>query len=155
VVSGRRHRILLVSSSGGTLLELLSLRPWWSRHDVTWAVVRAADTRSTLVDQRVVWIPDVSAHRLASVLPAVVLARRIVREVRPELVVSAGAGAAVPLFLVARACGVPSFWISTRNLLTVSGTSGQALARLATRVLLQQPSLWSTHRRGLVIGQLY
>jgi hypothetical protein len=29
----RRYRILLVTSSGGVLLDLLGLRAWWSRHD--------------------------------------------------------------------------------------------------------------------------
>lgn len=32
-MSTRRYRVLLVSSSGGVLLDLLALRPWWSRHD--------------------------------------------------------------------------------------------------------------------------
>jgi hypothetical protein len=37
-------RILLVSSSGGVLLDLLALEPWWSRYDAIWAAMRAADT---------------------------------------------------------------------------------------------------------------
>lgn len=46
-------RILLVSSSGGVLLDLLALGPWWSRHHAVWAVVKAANSVSALAGQRV------------------------------------------------------------------------------------------------------
>ena len=42
--------MLLVSSSGGVLPDLLALRPWWGRYDVSWvavAVMAVADTLTT------------------------------------------------------------------------------------------------------------
>src|SRR5918912_4450648 len=94
----RAKRILFVSSSGGVLLDLLALEPWWSRYQTTWAVVRAADTESALATRRVRWIHDVSIRRPLSFLPGLLQAWRLLREEQPDLVVSAGAGPALAFF---------------------------------------------------------
>ena len=41
-------RVLLVSSSGGVLPDLLALRPWWGRYVAGWVAVDAPDTRELL-----------------------------------------------------------------------------------------------------------
>jgi UDP-N-acetylglucosamine:LPS N-acetylglucosamine transferase len=148
-------RILLVSSSGGVLLDLLALQPWWSRYHTVWATVRAADTVSVLVDQQVRWVRETSIKRPLGILPGFVQAWRILRGERLELVVSAGSGVAISFFIVARALGIPTFWVSTLNLLTTPGISAKICARLASRVLLQQQSMLGAHANGIVIGELY
>jgi hypothetical protein len=149
------RRVLLVSSSGGVLLELLALAPWWSRHEVVWAAVRAADTEPLLEGHRVHWIDDVSIRRPIGLLPGMLRARRILRAERPDLVVSAGSAPAVPFFLAAALTDIPTFWISTLNVLTRPGIAARICARVASRVLLQSPSQLAAHRDGLVIGELY
>jgi hypothetical protein len=62
-VGDSRYRVLLVSSSGGVLLDLLALRPWWYRHYVSWIAVQAPDTTALLKDQRVRWEREQSAGR--------------------------------------------------------------------------------------------
>ena len=42
------RRVLLVSSSGGVMPDLLALGPWWGRYDVRWVAVDALDTRELL-----------------------------------------------------------------------------------------------------------
>jgi hypothetical protein len=149
------RRVLLVSSSGGVLLDLLALAPWWSRHEVVWAAVKAADTQWLLDGYRVHWVGEVSARRPIGVLPGVLRARRILRAERPDLVVSAGSGPAIPFFLAAGLADIPTFWISTLNVLTRPGIAARICARLASRVLLQRSSLLAAHRDGVVIGELY
>jgi len=148
-------RLLLVSSSGGVLLDLLALEPWWSRHDPVWAVVRGADTMSALVCQRVHWIPETSIGRPLGIVPGFVQAWRILHSEAPELIVSAGSGSAIPFFLAARVLGIPTFWISTLNVVTTPGISAKICARLSSRVFLQQPSMLGAHPDGFVIGELY
>lgn len=148
-------RILLVSSSGGVLLDLLALEPWWSRHDAVWAAVRAADTESALAAQRVRWIREVSIRWPFGILPGLVQAWWILHRERPGVIVSAGSGPAIAFFLASRVLGIPTLWLSTLNVLTAPGISAKICARLASRVLLQQPSLLDAHPDGLVLGELY
>jgi hypothetical protein len=149
------RRILLVSSSGGVLLDLLALEPWWRQHDRAWAVVRAIDGESALAGERLHWIRDCSAAQPWGLVPGLVEAWRILRRERPGLVVSAGSGPAVPYFLLARVLGIPSFWLSTLNLVATAGLAARICSRLASRVLLQRASMRAAHPDGVVIGELY
>jgi hypothetical protein len=152
--------VLLVSSSGGVLLELIALRPWWSRHEVIWAACRASDTEPLLADlaagqQQVYWVPEISARRPAGLVPGLWRALAILRRHRPGLLVSAGTGLAVPFFLAARLRGVPSFWVATLNVVDQPGIAARICARLASRVLVQRPEQLAGHPGAVVIGELY
>jgi hypothetical protein len=148
-------RVLLVSSSGGVLLDLLALQPWWSQHDVVWAAVPRVDTRCALHGQRVHWLHDVSLRHPLSVGVGLLQARRILARERPEVVISAGAGPALPFFVLARLRGITTFWVWTLNLLTSPGLSGAIASRLASRVLVQQPASLECIRNAILIGELY
>jgi hypothetical protein len=91
------YRVLLVSSSGGVLLDLLALRPWWSRQEAAWVCVRAPDTASLLAGERVHWAPEQSVRHPLRVAAATLRALAILRAERPQLIISAGTGVAADL----------------------------------------------------------
>jgi len=153
--SAPRYRVLLVSSSGGVLLDLLALKPWWSRHDVSWVAVRAEDTAALLTGQRVYWEQEQSAHRPIGVLGAVVRSLRMLRLERPDVIVSAGTGVAVGVFLAARVLRIPALWLETFNMVDTAGSASKLCCRLASAVLVQRPSLVGVRPRAVLIGELY
>ncbi|MEU7901626.1 hypothetical protein [Actinoplanes sp. NPDC049118] len=152
---GRRYRVLLVSSSGGVLLDLLALRPWWSSHETVWVAVRAPDTEIALAGRRVHWRPELCAATRLRVVPATWRALRLLRAERPDVIVSAGTGVAVGFFLAARLLGVPSLWLETLNMTGRAGKAARICARLAAAVLVQRPALLETRPRAVLIGELY
>jgi hypothetical protein len=152
---GRRYRVLLVSSSGGVLLDLLALRPWWQRHDPVWVAVRAPDTEVALAGQRVHWRPELSAGTKLRVIPATWRAMRLLRAERPDVIVSAGTGVAVGFFLAAALLRVPALWLETFNMTGPAGAAARVCSRLAAAVLVQRPALLQTRPRAVLIGELY
>lgn len=150
-----RYQVLLVSSSGGVLLDLLALRPWWSAHGRSWVAVQAPDTAALLSGERVCWQPEQSAGRPAGVLIAAVRALRILRRERPDVIVSAGSGVAVGIFVAARVMRVPALWLETFNLVGPPGAASRICGRLAAAVLIQRPSLAASRRRAVLLGELY
>jgi Oligosaccharide biosynthesis protein Alg14 like len=148
-------RYMLISSSGGVLLDLLALRPWWSARDVRWVAVRADDTEQVLADLPVTWVPELRPGRPGAVLRAVLGARRRLRDEPVDAVLSAGSGVAVPWFVAARWCGIPTLWVETFNVIGRPGLAARLCARLATAVVVQHPHLLARHRRAVYIGELY
>lgn len=148
-------RYMLISSSGGVLLDLLALRPWWSERDVRWVAVRADDTEQVLAGLPVTWVPELRPRHPFAVLSAVLDARRRLRTEGIDAVVSAGSGVAVPWFLAARWCGVPALWLETFNVIGRPGLAARLCARLATSVVVQHPHLLGRHDRAVYIGELY
>ncbi len=103
-MTGRRQRkILLVGSSGGHLAQLVNLEPWWRAHDRHWVTFATPDARSVLNDEAVTWAYHPTTRNLPNLLRNLVLAVRVLDQQRPDLVVSTGAGVALPFFLLAKA----------------------------------------------------
>jgi hypothetical protein len=154
-MSGSRRRVLLVSSAGGVLLDVLALEPWWSEHRTVWAAVHMPDTDSQLEGATVHWIREVRGSRPWLLPRALVDAGRILWSVRPDVIVSAGSGAAVPFFLIAALRGIPTVWVSTFNLVRTPGMAARLCGRLASKILVQRASMLVAHPRAVVIGELY
>jgi UDP-N-acetylglucosamine:LPS N-acetylglucosamine transferase len=154
-VDRRERRILLVSSAGGVLLDLLALRPWWSRHDVSWVAVPASDTREVLAGERVTWAEELTPRQPLALLRAVLVAREQLRRDRIDLVVSAGTGVAVPYFLAARLTGVPAWWVETLNVLAGAGIAARVCARAGDLVVVQHSAMLADYPRALFVGELY
>jgi UDP-N-acetylglucosamine:LPS N-acetylglucosamine transferase len=147
--------VLLVSSSGGVLPDLLALRPWWGRYEVRWVAVDAPDTRELLSGEQVRWMPELSPGRPDQVLAAVPMARAALRASRVDLVVSSGSGIAVPWFLAARAARVRAVWVETFNIVDRAGLAARLCAGLASQVVVQRPHLLARHRRAVDVGELW
>jgi UDP-N-acetylglucosamine:LPS N-acetylglucosamine transferase len=146
--------VVLVSSSGGVLLDVLALEPWWGRYDTRWVAVRAADTVGLLASARVTWAPELAPTRPDRVAAATAAALRQLRHWRPRAVLSAGSGVAVPYFLAARTLGVPALWVETYNVVGRPGVASRVAASLATAVVVQHPELVARHRRCVYVGEL-
>ena len=137
------------------LLDLLALRPWWSRHDASWVAVPGADTREVLAGERVTWAGELTPRQPLALLRAVGAARRHLRREGIDLVVSAGTGVAVPYFLAARLAGVTAWWLETLNVTAGSGIAARVCARAGDLVLVQHRAMLADHPRALFVGELY
>jgi len=146
--------LLLVSSSGGVLGDLVALRPWWEHHDRRWIAVRAADTERLLADEDVGWRDDVTLSDPLRLARSVLAADRDLAARPVDLIVSAGTGVAVPYFLAARRRGIRTWWIETFNMVAQPGRAARICSRLATRTLVQRPALLHDRPRSVLIGEL-
>lgn len=101
---GNRGKALLVCSPGGHLLQLVALEPSWRGLERHWVTSRGPDVDYLLEGESVTfgYGPAVGNRRPADVLRNMVLAWRLIRRHDPAVIVSTGAGLAVPFFVVGR-----------------------------------------------------
>ncbi|MEL6984171.1 MAG: hypothetical protein AAFO29_17225, partial [Actinomycetota bacterium] len=107
---GGSRRVLFASSSGGHLSQLLQLRSWWTHHERQWVTFDLPDARSKLEGEILIPAHHPTTRNIPNMLRNLRLAIRVVREFRPDVVVSNGAGVAVPFFLVARLLRIPTVY---------------------------------------------
>lgn len=104
-------RILLVSSTGGHLAQLLLLRSWWERHERAWVTFDKPDAVSALASEEVHWAFHPTTRNLFNALRNLGLAWRMLRQSRPDVLVSTGAGVAFPFFVVAKLLGIRTVYV--------------------------------------------
>ena len=151
----RRLRILLVCSSGGHLAQLHRLRSWWSAHDRAWVTFDKADARSLLPGERVWWAHHPTTRNIPNLIRNTRLATRVVREYRPDVVISTGAGVAVPFLLWGRALGARAVFLEVFDRIDSPTLTGRMCYPFSDLFLVQ----WEEQRRrfpdALVVGRTF
>jgi UDP-N-acetylglucosamine:LPS N-acetylglucosamine transferase len=100
-----RADLLLVCSSGGHLLQLVALRESWERFSRAWVTFDKSDARSLLANERVMFAHGPTNRSIKNLLLNLRVAWRVVRGLRPKVVLTTGAGVAVPFAWIARIHG--------------------------------------------------
>jgi len=149
-----RLKVALVCSSGGHLLQLYQLKPWWQKHDRFWATFHLPDAQSMLDDEKVVWAHHPTTRNVGNMLRNARLAWRVLRVERPQVVVSNGAGIAFPFFVVARLLGIKTVYVEVYDRIDSPTLTGRLCRPFANLFLLQWDDQKRFYPRGRVIGGL-
>ena len=148
------ERVLLVTTQGGHLAQMLALRDWWSGHDRTWVAPDTPDVRDRLAGERVVTSYSPTTRHLGNLLRNLWLAVHVVRRERPALVVSAGAGVAVPFFVVAWLLRVPTVFIEVYDRVDTATMTGRLLGPFTTRRIVQWDGQLDVYPDARLVGRL-
>lgn len=149
---GRRLRLLLVGSSGGHLAQLTALTPWSAAHERHWVCFDTPDAVSILADEQVTWAHHPTTRHVPNLLRNLVLAWRVLRRERPDVVISTGAGVAVPFFVLARLTRVPTVYLEVYDRLDTPTLTGRLCRPFATRMLVQWEEQRALYRDAEVVG---
>ena len=151
---GTRHRVLLVSSSGGHLTQLHALEPWWSKHERLWVTFPKSDARTLLKGERMIAAHHPTTRNIPNALRNFMLARDVFDDYRPDVVVSTGAGVAVPFFLAARRFGARSVYVEVYDRIDSPTMTGRLCYPFSDLFLLQWEEQRRNYPKGKVIGSL-
>ena len=153
---GRRDEphVLFVASTGGHLAQLMALRPWWEQYQRTWVTFDKSDARSALQDEQVVHAFHPTTRNLLNGVRNLSLAARLLPRLRPSVVVSTGAGLAVPFFGVARALGIPTVYLEVYDRVDSTTMTGRLCRPLATAFFVQWPDQLQLYPGSELVGPL-
>jgi UDP-N-acetylglucosamine:LPS N-acetylglucosamine transferase len=136
-----RADLLLVCSTGGHLLQLVALRDSWSPFTRVWVTFDKSDARSLLADERVVFAYGPTNRSIKNLLRNLWVARRVLASVRPKVLVTTGAGVAVPFAWIARLRGTRVVYVESLARVERPSLSYRLIAPVATRRYVQWPQL--------------
>lgn len=145
---------MLVGSSGGHLTQLCALAPWYSGRDRCWATFDTPEAVSRLADERVYWAHHPTTRNVPNLLRNLVLAWRVVRRERPQVIVSTGAAVALPFFLVGRLHRAVTVYVEVVDRLDSATLTGRLCGPLSTLFLVQWPEQLEVYPRASLIGRL-
>lgn len=134
-------RILITCSGGGHLAQAFALESWWRQHERTWVTFPTEDTRARLRGEHVIECHYPTVRSVPNLLRNTGLARRVLRELEPDLVFSTGAAIAVPFFTLARRYGARTAHLEPVDRITQPSISGKLLYPFADQFFVQWESL--------------
>jgi UDP-N-acetylglucosamine:LPS N-acetylglucosamine transferase len=153
--AARYADVLLVSSSGGHLMQLMSLRGAWEGYSVAWVTDDRSDARSLLKGQRVHYAFGPAARSATNLVRNLLLAWRLTRELRPRVVVSTGAALCVPFVWIARLRRIKVFYVESFTRIESPSLTCRLVRRSADRVYVQWPELADRVRGSIYVGSIF
>jgi len=145
---------MLVCSPGGHLLQLLSLEPAYRELEATWVTLAGADVKHLLAGRDMLVAHGPTNRSLVKLLKNLPFAWRAVRGRDPDVIVSTGAGLAVPFFVVGRLLGRRLVYVESLTRSETLSVSGRIVYPLADRFFVQWPQLAHRHRKALYEGSV-
>jgi beta-1,4-N-acetylglucosaminyltransferase len=150
-VNNCNQKICIVSSCGGHLTEVRTLKPVYERYEHFY-----------VLNDRVLLPKDMEGktyfirHSERDWLFFVNLweAWRILRKERPKLILSTGAGPIVPFSLVGKLLGIPTLFIETFTRVMKPSLTGKIMYHLADRFFYQWKPLALFFPKGIHGGPL-
>lgn len=146
--------VLLVSTQGGHLAQLLALRDWWSPREHVWVCPDTPDVVDRLAGERVIRSFSPTTRNVANLIRNVGLAVEVLRRERLALVVSAGAGVAVPFFAVAWMLRIPTVFIEVYDRVDTPTLTGRLCGPFTTRRIVQWKSQLAFYPDARLVGPL-
>jgi UDP-N-acetylglucosamine:LPS N-acetylglucosamine transferase len=148
------HRVLLVCSSGGHLAQLHRLSPWWTTHDRAWVTFEKPDAESLLAGERVWWAFHPTTRNLVNAVRNTWLAVRVLRAEQPDVVVSNGAGVALPFFVLARLQRRRTVYVEVYDRIDSPTLTGRLCRPFSDLFCVQWPEQQRLYRGSIVVGCL-
>lgn len=146
--------LLLVCSAGGHLTQLAAMRPWWGRHHRRWVTADLPDARARLEGENVTWAHFPTTRNAKNLVRNFVVAARVLRQRRPDVIVSTGAAVAVPFFLLGKLLGVPTVYVEVIDRLDSGTVTGRICSKLTSHFLVQSEHQLQIYPEATVIGHL-
>jgi beta-1,4-N-acetylglucosaminyltransferase len=147
-------KVCLVSSSGGHLFHLHLMRTFWKKYDRIWVASKKEDALHLIKDERVYWAYFPTPRNVKNLLRNTLLAWRVLRRERPDVIVSAGSAVAVPFFYIGKVLGCTLVFIEVYDRISTSTLTGKLVYPIADLFVVQWEEQRKFYPRGILLGQI-
>lgn len=148
-------RVLLVCSSGGHLSQLVCLESWWVDQERSWVTFDTEDATSKLEGERVVYAHHPTTRNVWNLLRNTVLAWRVLRRERPDLIVTTGAGVAVPFFWLGRLLHSRTVYLEVFDRVDSATLTARLCRPVTDLFLVQWPEQEKLYKDAVLLGGVW
>lgn len=146
-------KLLLVASTGGHLGQLLAIAAAFADHERHWVTFDKADARSALAAEEVTWAYHPTTRNVVNAVRNLGLAVSLLRKYRPDIVVSTGAGVALPFFVVARLLRIRTVYLEVYDRLDSATLTGRLCYPLSDAFCVQWPEQLALYPEATLVGR--
>lgn len=151
-----RHELtgFLVASSGGHLMQLVLLARALPDVRWTWITFDTPDARYLLLGETTIFAHHPTNRNIPNLLRNLWLAIRVTRALRPAVIVTTGAGIAVPFCWIGRLFGARVIYIESLARTTTFSLSARLVHPVANHFFVQWPFLAGRLKKAEYAGSL-
>ncbi|HEU3218743.1 putative glycosyl transferase enhancer [Streptococcus pneumoniae] len=148
-------KVCLVGSSGGHLTHLYLLKPFWKDRERFWVTFDKEDARSILENEIFYPCYYPTNRNLKNLIKNTILAFKILRKERPDIIVSSGAAVAVPFFYLGKIFGAKTVYIEVFDRIDALTMTGKLVYPVTDRFIVQWEEMKKVYPKAINLGGIF
>lgn len=148
-------KVCLVGSSGGHLTHLYLLKPFWKDRERFWVTFDKEDARSILENEIFYPCYYPTNRNLKNLIKNTILAFKILRKERPDIIVSSGAAVAVPFFYLGKIFGAKTVYIEVFDRIDAPTMTGKLVYPVTDRFIVQWEEMKKVYPKTINLGGIF
>lgn len=148
-------KVCLVGSSGGHLTHLYLLKPFWKDRERFWVTFDKEDARSILENEIFYPCYYPTNRNLKNLIKNTILAFKILRKERPDIIVSSGAAVAVPFFYLGKIFGAKTVYIEVFDRIDAPTMIGKLVYPVTDRFIVQWEEMKKVYPKAINLGGIF
>lgn len=154
-LSGENMKVCLVGSSGGHLTHLYMLKPFWKERERFWVTFDKQDAASLLSGEQVYHCYFPTNRNVKNLIRNTILAWKVLRKEKPDLIVSSGAAVAVPFFYLGKLFGAKTVYIEVFDRIDKPTLTGKLVYPVADRFIVQWEEMKEVYPKAINLGSIF
>ena len=156
-----RKKVILVSSDGGHLAQLLELNDWFANYNYLLVTERANSTLPLRERYHVSFLSKRPRGRKRNFLFFMkvffnfLLSIRLIFRHYPKVIITTGSHAAVPMCLIGKFLGIKIVYILSYARINSRELSADIVYRIADRFIIQWPGVQKFYKNSIFLGGIY
>ena len=148
-------KICLVGSSGGHLAHLHMLKPFWEKRERFWVSFDKEDARTLLKDEKMYSCYFPTNRNIKNLGRNTVIAWKILKIERPDLIISSGAAVAVPFFYLGKLFGAKTIYIEVFDRIDKPTLTGKLVYPVADKFIVEWEEMRQVYKKAINLGSIF
>lgn len=148
-------KVCLVGSSGGHLTHLYMLKPFWQDKERFWVTFDKEDARSLLENERMFPCYFPANRSLKALFINTKIAYKLLKQEKPDIIISSGAAVAVPFFYLGKLFGAKLIYIEVFDRIDKPTMTGKMVYPISDRFIVQWEEMKKVYVRAINLGSIF
>lgn len=148
-------KLCLVGSSGGHLTHLYMLKPFWQDKGRFWVTFDKEDAKSLLRDEKMYTCHYPTNRNIKNLIKNTVVAWKVLKQEKPDLIISSGAAVAVPFFYLGKLFGAKTIYIEVFDRIDASTVTGKLVYPIADKFIVEWEEMKKVYPKAINLGSIF
>ncbi|HHS7895843.1 TPA: PssD/Cps14F family polysaccharide biosynthesis glycosyltransferase, partial [Streptococcus pneumoniae] len=135
--------------------HLYLLKPFWKDRERFWVTFDKEDARSILENEIFYPCYYPTNRNLKNLIKNTILAFKILRKERPDIIVSSGAAVAVPFFYLGKIFGAKTVYIEVFDRIDAPTMTGKLVYPVTDRFIVQWEEMKKVYPKAINLGGIF
>lgn len=148
-------KICLACSSGGHLAQLYQIKPFWQGKQRFWVTFNKTDSNSLLRSEKVYYCYYPTNRNLKNLFKNTLLAFKVLKKEKPDIIISTGAAVAVPFFYIGKLFKTKNVYIEVFDRVDKPTMTGKLVQPVCDKTIVQWDEMTKVYRNSINLGSIF